>query len=58
MGLERPAYSHGRIEIATPHPIESASLNGSPIQWTAQTSGHYTFDLEFNKEARIEIDYQ
>lgn len=58
MDLERPGISHGRIEIATPHPIETASLNGSPLQWTAQTSGRYIFDLEFNKKARIEIDYQ
>jgi hypothetical protein len=58
MGLERPGYSHGRIEFATPHPIESASLNGTSIHWTAQPSGRYTFDLEINKESRIEIEYQ
>ncbi len=58
MRLVRPGYSHGRIELATPHPIESASLNGTSIHWTAQTSGRYTFDLEFNKEAMIEIEYQ
>ncbi len=58
MSLVRPGYSHGRIELATPHPIESASLNGTSIHWTAQTSGRYTFDLEFNKEAMIEIEYQ
>ncbi len=58
MGLMRPGYSRGRIELAIPHPIESACLNGNSIHSTAQTSGRYTFDLEFNKEALIEIEYQ
>jgi len=58
IGLERPGYSQGRIEIAVPQPVESASLNGSAINWVAHPSGRYIFDLEFNKKARIEIDYQ
>lgn len=55
--LKRPGCSQGQIEIAVPHPIDRASLNGSPIHWTVQPSGRYIFDLEFNKEARIEIKY-
>jgi hypothetical protein len=58
MSLVRPGHSHGRIELATPYPIESACLNGTTIHWTALTSGRYTFDLDFNKEAKIEIEYQ
>ncbi len=55
--LERPGLSQGQIEIAVPHSIDSASLNDSPVNWTARASGRYTFDVEFNKEARIEIKY-
>jgi alpha-galactosidase len=56
--LERPGYSNGSIEIATPRPIKSAFLNGISIPWTERSPGGNLFELEFNKTARIEIIYQ
>jgi alpha-galactosidase len=55
--LERPGHTQGQIEIATPKPIKSASLNGSPIPWTIRTPGGNLFDLEFDSYARIEVSY-
>jgi hypothetical protein len=55
--IERPGQSRGEIEIATPQPVKSASLNGTPIPWKERLPGVNLFNLEFNRTAKIEIRY-
>jgi alpha-galactosidase len=55
--VERPGNAQGQIEIATPKPVKRASVNGSPIPWTERSPGGNLFNLEFNRNARIEISY-
>jgi alpha-galactosidase len=55
--IERPGHALGQIEIATPQPIKSATLNGTSIHWTERSPGGNLFDLEFDSNARIEISY-
>ena len=56
--LQRPGRAQGRIEITTPQPVEAVSLDGASISWKSHNPGRYNIDLEFYKEAQIEIDYQ
>jgi hypothetical protein len=56
--LQRPGRAQGRIEIATPQPVEAVSLDGTPIPWKSNNPGRCIIDLEFYREAKIEIDYQ
>jgi alpha-galactosidase len=56
--IERPGIAKGQVEIAIPHTVDKATLNGSPLDWTVLSSERYAFDLKFNSEARIEIEYQ
>jgi alpha-galactosidase len=55
--IERPGHAGGQIEIATPQPIKSATLNGIPISWTERPPGGNLLDLDFHRNARIEISY-
>jgi alpha-galactosidase len=56
--LQRPGFAQGRIEIATPRPVEAVSLAGDLIPWRSKSLGTCVIDLEFHEEAKIEIDYQ
>ena len=56
--LQRPGFAQGKIEIATPQPVEGVSLNGTPIPWKSNSLGTYIIELEFHREAKIEIVYQ
>jgi alpha-galactosidase len=55
--LERPGHTLGQIELAIPGQVEAATLNRSPIEWKTKFEGIYSFDLEFNQIAHIEINY-
>jgi alpha-galactosidase len=55
--IARPGYSNGKIELALPGKIEAATANNSQISWQSTQTGIYSFDLEFNKHANIEIIY-
>lgn len=56
--IQRPGRAQGEIEITTPHPIGTATQNGTSIPWSEHKPGGYIFNLEFNQEANIEIIYQ
>ena len=57
MELRRPGHSSGQIELALPGKIETATLNDSPIAWRTVLNGVYSFDLDFDQCASIEIKY-
>ena len=56
--IQRPGRAQGRIEITIPQPVETVSSDSTPISWKSHSPGRYNIDLEFNREAKIEIEYQ
>jgi alpha-galactosidase len=55
--IERPGRTQGKIELAIPGQIETASSNHVQIDWESEIEGIYTFDLDFEHNASIEIKY-
>jgi alpha-galactosidase len=56
--LARPGRAHGRIDLAIPNPIESARLEGVPVPWEILGEDRYSFELEFEQRASLEINYR
>ena len=55
--IVRPGHSTGKIELAIPGQIETASLNETPISWESDSQGIYQFNLDFHHNASIEISF-
>ena len=56
--IERSGCSHGRIDLAIPNAIDSAYLNGEPVLRETFSEGCYSFELEFERRASLEINYR
>lgn len=55
--LDRPGKARGRIELAIPGQIERATSSEAHLTWEPGSQGVYSFDMEFDKRASIEILY-
>lgn len=56
--IMRPGRAEGRIDLVIPNPIKSTRLDGVQIPWKILDEGRYTFELEFERKATLEIIYQ
>jgi alpha-galactosidase len=55
--ISRPGYSHGHIEIRSPHTPQRTIVNHQETTWKPSLPNCYRFNLRFDKEADIEINY-
>jgi hypothetical protein len=55
--LQRPGPSQGNIILSVPGQIVSASLNQARLSWQPMENSIYSFHLDFNHRANIEITY-
>ena len=56
--IERPGHSYGKIDLAISNQIDSAYSNGDPLLWEKISESCYSFELEFERRASLEINYQ
>jgi alpha-galactosidase len=55
--LKRPGKAWGSFELALPGPVVSAISDGRPLPWLELGGGRYLFDIEFDKQAAVEVRY-
>lgn len=53
--LERPGRSQGMLALALPAAPREARLDGASLPWQAKVDGAYSFSVEFESAARLEI---
>ncbi len=55
MQLKRPGQASGQVILSLPHSPRQALLNDTPISWTDLGGGSFSFPVQFNQTAQIEV---
>jgi hypothetical protein len=55
LSLERPGIAQGRIYLYLPGEPVRAFMNGTPLVWNLEVVDIYSFGVDFNRRAEIEI---
>jgi alpha-galactosidase len=55
LSLVRPGLAQGRIYLYLPGKPDRARINGTPLVWNQEEMDIYSFGVDFNRRAEIEI---